>query len=293
MALLFANNAQSKLRVSITAAETQLRLTAGEGARFPNPATGDTFFVTVIDTDGNLEIMEATKREVDTITVLRARDGTTPKGFAAGAVVDHRAVAEVFRRMSVESLMGQPNGVAPLDAQGRLPAIHVPTNLLTTTSGDQRYVTKASAGGANGYLQLDQNAKVPFEKLPTELLTQAEGDSLYIPLTAKGTPNGVPILDAEGKIPASYIAPTTIDLSGYAKLQDPAFPSTISVGGKATVNQLTVLDKAVVLDVDARNVVTSGAVTIMGGAPRGRLTLSTAPPTGTPSQGDEWVQYEN
>lgn len=293
MALLFANNAQSKLRVGITASETQIRLTAGEGARFPNPATGDTFFVTVIDSDGNLEIMEVTKREVDTLTVQRGRDGTTAKGFALGAVVDHRAVAEVFRRMSVQSLLGQPNGVAPLDNNGRLPAIHVPINLLTTTTGDARYVTKAQAGQANGFLQLDQNGKVPFDKLPTELLTQAEGDSLYIPLTAKGTANGVPILDADGKIPASYIAATTIDLSPYAKLQDPAFPGQITVGGKATVNQLTVVDKAMFLDIEGRNVVTTGAVTVMGGAPRGRLTFSTSTPTGTPSQGDEWVQYEN
>lgn len=290
--LLFANNATSALRVGVTPLDVTLQLTVGHGARFPTVSAGDSFFVTLIDASGNLEIVECTARAGDSLTVVRARDGTSAKPFPAGSTADHRPVAEVFRRMSVEAQRGVANGVAPLDANSKLPVANLPAAALTAATGDARYVRNANANAANGYLQLDASAKVPFALLPTELLTQAEGDSLYLKSSLSGATGGWAPLDATGKIPASYIPAAAVDLSGYAKLVNPAFTNDVSVGNTLTAKNLTVTDTVTLSDISTRTVNATGNVIVKGGAPRGRLTFATTAPTGTPSEGDEWVQHE-
>lgn len=93
MALLYANNASSKLTGDITAVSTVLPVTAGDGAKFPNPTGGNTFMVTVQDSMGNLEIMSCTARTGDNLTVTRAQEGTTARTFSTGAVVANRFTA--------------------------------------------------------------------------------------------------------------------------------------------------------------------------------------------------------
>ena len=70
---------------------------------------------------------------------------------------------------------GEVNGVAPLDASGVVPAIHLPA---TPALG---------IGDPDGVAPLDSNSKVPTVNLPS------------------GDVNGLAPLDANGKIPLSYI----------------------------------------------------------------------------------------
>lgn len=87
------------------------------------------------------------------------------------------------------SQKGMANGVAPLDAAGKVPAAHLP-ELADYIPLDQK-------GAADGVAPLDSSGKVPAANLP------AAQDS--IPLTQKGTPGGVAPLDSSGKVPAANL----------------------------------------------------------------------------------------
>lgn len=93
MAVVLTNNATSLLAGAIAAGATTLSVENADAGKFPVPAAGDWFPVTVVDNAGNMEIMKATKREGAIITVTRAQEGTTAKAFAAGARIDLRLTA--------------------------------------------------------------------------------------------------------------------------------------------------------------------------------------------------------
>jgi|GEM_PF-6074570 len=72
---LVANNAASRLAVSIGAADTQISLQAGTGSAFPAPS-GDWFPITLIKPSCEFEIVHCTARDTDVLTVVRACEGT-------------------------------------------------------------------------------------------------------------------------------------------------------------------------------------------------------------------------
>lgn len=93
MAVVLTNNATSLLAAAIDAGATTLSVLTADAGRFPNPAAGDWFPLTLVDNAGNMEIVKATGRAGAIITVERGKEGTTAKAFAAGARVDLRATA--------------------------------------------------------------------------------------------------------------------------------------------------------------------------------------------------------
>jgi microcystin-dependent protein len=98
MSLLFKNNATGRLKANTTAATTLITLDTGEGARFPQPAAGDWFQVTLEDRrEGKVEICRCTARSADNLTVLRAQEGTVAQSFLAGAIVSNRFTAQTLQ----------------------------------------------------------------------------------------------------------------------------------------------------------------------------------------------------
>ena len=87
--LVFANNAGSTLAGSISNTALSLNLQAGGGALFPNPTTGQIFVLTAIDAATGLlrEIMWCTARSADTLTVVRAQEGTVALSWNAGDLI--------------------------------------------------------------------------------------------------------------------------------------------------------------------------------------------------------------
>ena len=77
--LLFANNAQATIAGPLTPTTTTINLAAGTGVLFPNPGSGQYFKLTLIDaaTRSLYEICNVTARSTDTLTVVRAQEGTT------------------------------------------------------------------------------------------------------------------------------------------------------------------------------------------------------------------------
>ena len=85
--ILFTNFAFSPLSVGINASATTIVVELGHGARFPAPTAGDYFYVTLENASLAREIVKVTARTSDTLTVVRAQDGTTALSWLAGDTV--------------------------------------------------------------------------------------------------------------------------------------------------------------------------------------------------------------
>ena len=83
--LLFTNNAQTTLAGSISNTATVFTVAPGGGAIFPNPGAGQGFYGTFTDTATGLvrEIVLVTGRAGDTMTAIRAQQGTSGLNWAA------------------------------------------------------------------------------------------------------------------------------------------------------------------------------------------------------------------
>lgn len=88
----WANNATSLVASDITSGATSVTVTTGQGDRFPVVASPHYFMMTLIDVSGNREIVKVTARTAgsNTMTIVRAQEGTSAQAFAAGSYVDQR-----------------------------------------------------------------------------------------------------------------------------------------------------------------------------------------------------------
>lgn len=96
MPVLFKNNASALLAASISNTATTIVVSAGIGNSFPNPTGSNYFYGTLFDSVGNYEIVKCTARVTDTLTVVRAQDGTNPLAFTAGDGFALRPIAAVM-----------------------------------------------------------------------------------------------------------------------------------------------------------------------------------------------------
>ena len=92
---IFKNNANSTLAGAITSSAVSANLAPGSGALFPNPSTGQVFAATLIDaaTQTLNEIVYVTAIATDTVTILRAQEGTTALNWLAGDFFIHQLTA--------------------------------------------------------------------------------------------------------------------------------------------------------------------------------------------------------
>jgi hypothetical protein len=93
MTVKLSNNVRSSLRTTLEIGDTTLNLPVGHGVRFPALGAGEYFYVTVEDAAGDSEILQATARVTDTLTVVRGAEGTTPREFVAGSILEMRVTA--------------------------------------------------------------------------------------------------------------------------------------------------------------------------------------------------------
>lgn len=99
MTQLFTNNASAILQSDVASGDTTITLGPGDGADFPQPVSGDaTSFavLTLEDTSGNIEVVKLTDRNGDILTVERAQEGTSPRGFSTGDRIELRLTAETL-----------------------------------------------------------------------------------------------------------------------------------------------------------------------------------------------------
>lgn len=88
---LFANRVWATLASGMDEVQTSLALSTGHGARFGTIGSGDKLRIVLLDATLNVsEIMYATARVGDTLTVDRAQDGTVAVVHLAGDRLEHR-----------------------------------------------------------------------------------------------------------------------------------------------------------------------------------------------------------
>lgn len=102
MPIKLANNASTRLAVPITSTATTVSAESGGGDKFPVTGDGVYFPMTLVASDGSLEIVKCTARSGDAFTVERAQEGTTAKDFSAGSVMELRLTAG-----ALEAVMGE------------------------------------------------------------------------------------------------------------------------------------------------------------------------------------------
>jgi hypothetical protein len=96
MGILFTNNAEGTLTAGVDSGDTtNMTLTAGDGVLFPTVvlASGNYFYVTLVDSSGNREIIQVTEHQAGTDvfqTFVRAQDDTDAIAFSIGDKVQLR-----------------------------------------------------------------------------------------------------------------------------------------------------------------------------------------------------------
>jgi len=94
MPVIIKNNASAILAVGISTTDTTLLLNAGTGANFPNISTGDYYYLTLSTGSAAPEIVKCVGKSGDTLTVIRAQEGTVAQSASAGTRIDLRVTAQ-------------------------------------------------------------------------------------------------------------------------------------------------------------------------------------------------------
>lgn len=132
MAYRAKNNAFSTLAGALTNLATTLIVQAGHGDRFPVIAGADDTYITLEDVAGAREIVRVTARVAasDSMTVVRAQEGTVALAWAAGVVVELRPTAAIFEKAinDIATHVANPTGAHAATAISSAPA----GNLLAT-----------------------------------------------------------------------------------------------------------------------------------------------------------------
>lgn len=114
---LFSNNAQTTLAGAITSVALTAQLAAGSGVEFPSPGAGQLFCMTFVDAATGLinEIVHVTNVTGDVITMVRAQEGTTARGWLAG---DFAANFLTAGSMAAMAQTGQLNNTETVTGAG-------------------------------------------------------------------------------------------------------------------------------------------------------------------------------
>jgi hypothetical protein len=174
--ILFTNFASSQLSVGINASATTIVLELGHGARFPAPTSGDYFYVTLENASLVREIVKVTARTSDTLTVVRAQDGTTAVSWLAGDTVALRLNAAAINTLvnnSVRKTSSTGSAVLPVGTTAQRDATPAAGYLRFNDDLDKPEVYNGTAwgsvgGGATGggsdevFVQNSQNVTVNY-----------------------------------------------------------------------------------------------------------------------------------
>lgn len=91
---VYRNNASAFLPNQLSAGATQVVLSVGDGDKFPSPTGGAVAMLVLEDRRvGSREVVRLTNRNGDTLTILRAQEGTLAQSFNAGSTISQRLTA--------------------------------------------------------------------------------------------------------------------------------------------------------------------------------------------------------
>lgn len=150
---VFKNNASSLLATSMAPSDTTATVSAGQGGLFPAISSGQVAAIALEDVSGNIEVVYATGRTGDTLTVTRAQEGTSALSFASGSRVEQRITAAVMdsflQKTGSDTLSGTTtlSGILALGSGGSIQGGELAGVALRSTPGDTSNQILIPAGG--------------------------------------------------------------------------------------------------------------------------------------------------
>lgn len=169
LSLLASNNAKSVLAAGISASATVLTVSSGMGSLFPSPTPGANYFkLTIIDaaTKTITEIVHVTSVSGDVMTIIRGKEGTTPRAWSTNDIVANMMTAgsllsclQVANNLSEISSAGSPSvkeallnlGSSDGTLNGRLIGIKIfaDSGTYTKSEGTRHLIVEIVAGGGS------------------------------------------------------------------------------------------------------------------------------------------------
>ena len=101
MAVKFGNNAATLLASNASSSTTAL--TVVDGSVFPTLSGSDYTYITLEDVDANREIVKLTARSGNTLTVVRAQDGSSARAFSAADKCELRITAALLNDLNTDA----------------------------------------------------------------------------------------------------------------------------------------------------------------------------------------------
>ena len=223
---LYANNAKTTLAAPINATQTTITVAPGTGAQFPSPTTGQAFKITLVSASSSAtyEICLCTARSGDTLTVVRAQEGTSGTPFLLNDIVGNYDTAGVMADLvQSEQLQTQYYDFAVAGGSANALTATVPSNLTALTDGMNFIIRSsyASTGAATFNLTLGSTAT---GALPIVVGNNTPLTSGYIP--AAGYPLSLTYSATFG---AWVLTDPAISLAAYALINSQAFTGTPTV----------------------------------------------------------------
>lgn len=154
MPVILKNNAFSTLATAITASDTGI--VVADGSKFPALSAGEYFYATLVSPAGTTEIIKVTARVSNSLTVVRAQDGSSAASFQVGARLDMRvnaaSIAEISDEASEISIADAGGYYTSGNVEGALQEARVRTPTVDNFIGDGATLvyTLSSALGLGG-----------------------------------------------------------------------------------------------------------------------------------------------
>lgn len=151
MPVILKNNAFSTLATAITASDTAI--VVANGNQFPALSADEYFYATLVSPAGTTEIVKVTARVSNSLTVVRAQDGSSAASFQVGALVEMRAnaasIADINDEASEVSIADAGGYYTATDVEGALQeigGIRNPKDVATLLADTALTYTNAPAG---------------------------------------------------------------------------------------------------------------------------------------------------
>ena len=153
--ILWANNATTTLAGAISNTSTTANLATGTGVLFPAPTGSQYFVATLVDAATGLtrEIVHVTNVSGDTVTMVRAQEGTTALNWSAGDIFANLVTAGTMQALaqssgSVASFNTRTGAVTLTSADVTGALTYTPLSLAGGTMTGRLVLEASSSGGA-------------------------------------------------------------------------------------------------------------------------------------------------
>lgn len=266
---IYINNGASQLAANIGPSDTALLVTAGQGVRFPSPAGGRYFALTLVHfTTGAIEVVRCTARAADTLTIVRGQDGTTPISFTTGSIAEARLTAGMLTDMDWRTAFNSANTPLVLDgsgmiADGLIPAgITRDSELAAGLAGKQNTLGFTPVQQGTGVGQSPNVVKIGWKAGSKIGITIDASDQGNIAMegwvtSLRGAASGLAPLDGSGLVPVGNIpALGYLATAGGTVTGSMAVNGTLSVG--STISTSGAVQTSQTFQSSGANVVVAG-----------------------------------